>query len=365
MIDFKNISDRFQFDGRFLEAHPYGTGHINDTYAATFERANGTYRYIIQRINHEIFKNPVALMDNIVRVTEHVRGKLVAEGARDVSRRTMTVIPTRESEPCLQDDEGNFWRAYHFVENARTYDILENIDQAYEAARAFGLFQKMLVDLPEPPLIETIPDFHNGPKRFAAFQRALEADSQNRAASAKPEIDFAAGHAWIFDVLPGLVEEGRIPLRTTHNDTKINNVMLDDETGEGLCVIDLDTVMPGLSLYDFGDIVRTSTSPAAEDERDLSKVVMEMPRFEAVLRGYLSTAGEFLNPTEREQIVLSGKMLTFIIGIRFLSDHLDGDRYFKTHREAHNLDRARAQFKLIQSMEEHEEEMLALVEKIQ
>jgi hypothetical protein len=362
--DVKAIAREFEILGEFLEAKPYGSGHINDTYLAAFNQGGTRVQIVFQRINHVIFKNPPALMENVVRVTDHIRSKLEAAGANDVSRRVLTVIPTRQGAHFHKDADGNYWRAYIFIEKARTFDTLESPDQAFEAAKAFGFFQKMLVDLPGGPLNETIPDFHNGPKRFKAFQAALEADACNRAAGAKADVDFLQKHACIFDILPTQVAKGAIPLRVTHNDTKINNVMLDDETGKGLCVIDLDTVMPGLALYDFGDIVRTTTSPAAEDEPDVSKVVMEMPRFEAIVRGYLSTAGEFLTQAERAHLVTSGKMITLMIGTRFLTDYLAGDTYFKVHRNGHNLDRSRAQFKLVQSIEEQEDEMNALVERI-
>jgi Ser/Thr protein kinase RdoA (MazF antagonist) len=217
--------------------------------------------------------------------------------------------------------------------------------------------------LPSPPLAETIPDFHNTPKRFAAFEQAIADDKSNRAASVKSEIEFALSRKPIASVLLTLCERGEMPERTTHNDTKFNNVMLDKDTNEGLCVIDLDTVMPGLSLYDFGDMVRTTTSPAMEDERDLSKVEMQMPMFEALVSGYLSTAAEFLTPAERALLAFAGKLITFEQGIRFLGDYLNGDVYYKTHREGHNLDRCRTQFKLVECIERQEEQMNRLSEK--
>jgi hypothetical protein len=309
----KPILANFRVYGDFLSAQPYGSGHINDTYCAVVNQGGARVRYIVQRLNHNIFKNIPALMENIRRVTEHVREKMKAFYSTDISRRVMTLVPTRDNQSFYQDDEGNYWRVYVFIEKALTHDTLTNTSQAFEAAKAFGQFQKMLADLPGNPLYDTIPDFHNGPKRFAAFQEALAADPQNRAIKATGEIRFLEDHAWIFDVLPEKVAQGEIPLRTTHNDTKINNVMLDEETGEGICVIDLDTVMPGLSLYDFGDMVRTSTTSTAEDEQDLSKVEMLKDRFEALVRGYLSSAGGFLNRTEMDHLVFAGKLITLII----------------------------------------------------
>lgn len=362
--DIKNIYEQFEIKGDFLETAPYGTGHINDTFVVNSRLNAEKRRYIIQRINHQIFKNPPQLMSNIVRVTDHIRRKLEQSDKKDdIDRRVLTVIPAKDGKSYYTDADGNYWRAHPFINNARTYDVIEKLDQAYEAAKAFGDFQNMLVDLPAPPLFETIPDFHNGPKRFIAFQKALKADACNRAKDAKDEIEFLQANSWIFEVCPKLIANGELPIRITHNDTKINNVMIDDKTNEGICVIDLDTVMPGLALYDFGDILRTTLTTAEEDEQDLSKVFMEMPRFEAVLKGYLASAGAFLNKTEKEHLVFSGKMITLIIGTRFLTDFLAGDVYYKIHRQNHNLDRCRTQFKLVQSIAENEKKMLELVKK--
>jgi len=362
--NIRPIARQFQIDGKFSNARPYGSGHINDTYLATFDRNGIVLRYIFQKVNENVFKDIAALMENIVRVTEHIRCKLEAENTDDIFRRVLTVIGTRDQSSYYKDPDQQYLRAYTFIPKAQTYDVLESIDQAYEAGRMFGLFQKMLVDLPQPPLHETIADFHNGPSRLKAFRHALETDVCNRAGNAKPEIDFLIRHSWIFDVLPALVEKGQIPVRTTHNDTKINNVMLDNQTNKGVCIIDLDTVMPGLSVYDFGDLVRTATNSADEDQRDLSKVFMDITRFKAALRGYLSTAGDFLNDAERNHLVFGGKMITLIMGTRFLTDYLAADAYYKIHRQQHNLDRCRTQFKLLTSIIQQEDEMNALVERI-
>jgi len=232
--------------------------------------------------------------------------------------------------------------------------------QAFEAAQAFGRFQSLLADLPAPRLHDTIADFHHTPKRFLALEHAIAADAVNRAAHAKPEIAFALRHQGMRSVLL----EANLPERVTHNDTKFNNVMLDDATGAGICVIDLDTVMPGLALYDFGDMVRTTTSPVPEDERDLAKVTMQFPMFEALVRGYLTSASEFLTSAEKQHLAFAAKLITFEIGIRFLTDFLAGDTYFKIHREGHNLDRCRTQFKLVESIEQQETQMNRLVEEI-
>ena len=356
--DVRDVARHFQIYGEFRSAEPYGSGHINDTYCAIFDQAGTVARYILQRINHNIFKKPVSLMENIQRVTTHLAGKM--SGEPDFSRRVLTLIPVRNGLFYHHDEQGNYWRVYLFIENTRSYDAVESPGQAFEAGKAYGRFQKLLADLPAPRLHDTIPDFHHTPKRFAALVKAVENDTANRAGQAKAEIAFALQRASITDVLIN----AKLPERVTHNDTKFNNVMLDDATGERICVIDLDTVMPGLALYDFGDLVRTTTSPAKEDERDLSKVTMQFPMFEALARGYLASAGDFLTGAERQSLAFSGKLITFEIGIRFLTDFLAGDTYFKVHRENHNLDRCRTQFKLVESIEQQEEQMNKLVEMI-
>jgi hypothetical protein len=352
------VARQFRIHGDFVSAAPYGSGHINDTYCVVFNQSGVVVRYIFQRINHSVFKNPVALMENIQRVTSHLRGKLAEHPDR--SRRALTVIPSRNNQPYHCDDDGNYWRVYLFIEKARTYDAVETPAQAYEAAKAFGQFQKLLADLPAPRLHDTIPDFHNTPRRFATLEAEIADDRVNRARLAKREIEFALKHK----AMTSLLLAAKLPERVTHNDTKFNNVMLDDVTGDGVCVIDLDTVMPGLVLYDFGDSVRTTTSPVKEDELDLTKVTMQFPMFEALARGYLASAGEFLVAAERQWLAFSGKLITFEIGIRFLTDFLAGDTYFKVHRPNHNLDRCRTQFKLVESIEQQEEQMNALVEAI-
>jgi aminoglycoside phosphotransferase (APT) family kinase protein len=349
----------FQISGTFLGATPYGSGHINDSYCAVFHEAGVPVRYLLQRINHSIFKNPAALMENIQRVTEHLAAQMADEPDRD--RRVLTLIPARDGRAWHVDEGGKYWRAYRFIENAHTYDAVESAEQAFQAAKAFGHFQKLLTDLPAPRLHDTIPNFHNTPIRFKALQEAIAADTAGRAIMAKPEIEFSLKHQPIASILLDV----NLPERVTHNDTKFNNVLLDDATGEGICVIDLDTVMPGLALYDFGDMVRTTTSPAMEDERDLSRVTMQFPMFEALVRGYLTSAGGFLTKAEKQYLAFSGKLITFEIGIRFLTDYLMGDTYFKVHRDGHNLDRCRTQFKLVQSIEQQENRMDRLVQSIE
>lgn len=357
-FDVRDVAQNFQFQGEVSSTAPHGNGHINDTFLITCGANGASARYILQHINRHVFHNPAAVMENIERVTAYLAAE--SGGEPDDARHALQLVPARDGRNWHVDAAGETWRAYRFIENARTYETATSVEQALQAARAFGRFQQQLAGLPPPRLHDTIPDFHDTPKRFAALERAISADVANRAAFARPEIDFALAHKSI----TGVLLDANLPERITHNDTKFNNVLLDDATGEAICVIDLDTVMPGLALYDFGDMVRTTTSPADEDERDLSKVKMQFPFFEALVRGYLQTAGKFLTPAEKKYIAFSGKLITFEIGIRFLADFLSGDTYFKVHREGHNLDRCRTQFKLVESIEKQEEQMNRLVESI-
>ena len=356
--DLREIAARFQFQGGASGFAPWGNGHINDTWFVTCHAAGAPARYILQCINRQVFRSPAAVMENIERVTAHLAAQLADAPDRD--RRALTLIPARDGRNWLEDAQGETWRAYRFIENARSYETATSVAQAFQAAQAFGRFQQQLASLPAPRLNETIPGFHDTPMRFAALEQAIANDAKGRSALAKPEIEFALAHKSIC----GILIEAGLPQRITHNDTKFNNVLLDDATGESLCVIDLDTVMPGLALYDFGDMVRTTTCPAAEDEQDLSKVTMQFPMFEALVRGYLSTAAEFLTESEKKLLAFSGKLITFETGIRFLADYLNGDTYFKIHREGHNLDRCRTQFKLVESIEQQEEKMNRLAESI-
>ena len=355
------VFQNFQIHGTYLESRPHGNGHINETFVAAFSQSGTRVRYIFQRINHRIFRDPESLMDNILRVTGEIRRRLIKAGVPDASRRVLKVIPASDGRPFHQDEEGGYWRCYPFIEGARTYDIIQNTRQAYEAARAFGEFQNLVAGLEGPRLHETIPHFHDTRSRLERLKELAAADPQSRLASAMPEWEFIHEREGVTDVLLNLQAEGQIPERVTHNDTKLNNVMIDDAMETGICVIDLDTVMPGLALYDFGDMVRTATSPAAEDETDLSKVRMQMPMFEALVRGYLSAAGGFLNDVEKSRLAFSGKLIALEIGIRFLTDHLEGDVYFKTKRPNHNLDRCRTQLALVKSIEEQEDAMNTFV----
>jgi hypothetical protein len=356
--DIAAVARQFRIHGELVEAAPYGSGHINDTWRIVSGHAGVPERSILQRINGNVFANPVALMENVERVTSHLAAKVAGE--HDRLRRVLTLIPARDGRAWHVDSEGSYWRGWHFIDHAHSYDAVESNHQAFQAGSAFGQFQKMLVDLPEPRLHDTIPDFHNTPKRFAAFEQAVESDIAGGAILAKAEIEFALRRKSIASVLLN----ADLPERVTHNDTKLNNVLIDDVTREAICVVDLDTVMPGSALYDFGDMVRTTTSPASEDERDLSKVNMQFSKFEALVSGYLAAAGSFLTDTEKQLLAFSGKLITFEQGIRFLTAYLSGDTYYKVHRDGHNLDRCRTQFKLVECIEQQEEQMARLVQSV-
>jgi len=351
------ISKHFQIYGDLLHAEPCKIGHINETYIASYVQGGVKVRYIHQKINTGVFKDADGVMDNLVRVTKHQRRKLTEAGADEISRRVLTVIPTKDGRPYYRTPEGDCWRTFVFVERVRTFEAVETVNQAYEAGRAFGDFQRLLVDLPGDRLVETIPHFHNTRRRFTTFQHAVTEDRMNRAKEASAEIQFVLKRDKLVDVILNALAKKKIPERITHNDTKFNNVMLDVDTGKAMCVVDLDTVMPGCALYDFGDMVRTTTSPTLEDELDLSKVQMRLPMFKALAKGYVESARGFLTKGERELIAFSGKLITFTIGIRFLTDHLAGDTYFRVHRQNHNLDRARTQFRLVESIEKQEAAM--------
>lgn len=362
--DVEAVGRHFQIAGRFEGAAPRGSGHINDTYAATYLDGEQRRHYIHQRINHHIFRDPAAMMDNIARVTRHVQQKLAGTPGAQPTRESLTLIPARDGAAYHVDADGYFWRTYLLVEEAVSLDTVSQPEQAYEAACAFGQFQQQVADLPGPRLHETIPAFHHTPLRYQALITALRRDVQGRARSARAEIAFAEAHEPLSRILVELQARGLAPERITHNDTKINNVLLDRATGRGLCVIDLDTVMPGLSLYDFGDLVRTAVSPAAEDERDLAKVQVRLPFFEALVRGYLRGAGSTLTATEVEHLPEAGMLISFETGLRFLTDHLAGDTYFKIHRPDHNLDRCRTQFALVAQLEQNLDALRAIVARV-
>lgn len=360
--DLRAISAMFQLRGDFVHAHSYGSGHINDTYCAWVDQSGVRVRYIVQRINHNVFREPVKLMENVDRVTRHALATLQQSGNREAYRRTLTCIPSRSGEPYATDAGGNVWRVYPFIERARGHDALETNEQAYQAARAFGAFQELAATLGGARLHETIPDFHHTPKRLAALEAAISADTAGRASEVEREIDFARARAADCSRITDLIASGTIPERVTHNDTKLNNVLLDDVTAEGVCVIDLDTTMPGSALYDFGDMVRTAAPTTREDDPDPANIGVRLDRFEALVKGYLSTA-TFLNEVEKANLAFAGKLLTLECGIRFLTDYLNGDVYFKIHRPLHNLERCRNQFAFVGAIESRMKEMEEIVSR--
>lgn len=361
--DVEDVGRHFVVVGRYQGAAPCGSGHINDTYAATYRAGDTLHRYIHQRINHTIFRDPAAMMDNISRVTRHLHQRLSDLPGADPLREGLTLIPTLTGAAYHVDANGHFWRTYRLIERARALDTVSTPEQAYQAAHAFGRFQNHVSDMPGPRLHETIPAFHHTPLRYQALATAAQRDVQQRARSAAAEIAFAQAHEPLTRILTELQTRGLAPERVTHNDTKINNVLMDEDTGRGLCVIDLDTVMPGLSLYDFGDLVRTALSPAAEDDVDLSRVQVRLPFFEALVQGYLAGVGPVLTPTEIAHLPEAGLLITLETGLRFLTDHLAGDTYFKIHRPGHNLDRCRTQFALVARMEEQLPDLRIIVQR--
>jgi hypothetical protein len=359
--DLREISEHFDIRADYIRGIPYGSGHINDTYQVNFNQAGGKLRYIFQRINTRVFKTPVALMENIERVTRHSLQKLREEGNPEAYRRTLTCIPALTGEPFAVDKNGSYWRVYPFIEEATGHDVIKTDEQAFQAARAFGNFQKLAAGLGGQRLHETIPDFHDTPKRLDALRKAIESDAFDRAGDLKSEINFALTRAVDCARITDLLASGEIPERVTHNDTKLNNVLLDRVTAEGVCVIDLDTTMPGSALYDFGDMVRTAATTHREDSTDIANIDVRLDRFEALVRGYLESTRSFLTPAELSHLAFSGKLLTLECGIRFLTDYLQGDIYFKTKYPAHNLDRCRNQFAFVSAIEKNLCKMEAMV----
>ena len=360
----KKIAAMFAIQGQMTASSEVESGLINSTFLVTFLTENGEEaRYIMQRINESVFKNPYTVMANVERVTKHINQK-VLRVKKDSAGQTLNIYPGRDGRSFVEGAGGGVWRCYNFIEGCRTYDVVENRRQAQQAARAFGAFQHLVSDLPAEKIKETIPDFHHTRKRYEKLLLAIATDSAGRVSKVEREIAFIKKReAWLGRLID-LQELGELPVRVTHNDTKINNVMIDEETDEAVCVIDLDTVMPGLALYDFGDLVRTATSPAAEDERDLSKVEMRMEMFEGLVEGYLESAADFLTEMEIAHLVFAGKLISIEVAIRFLTDFLSGDIYFKTTRPSQNLDRCRTQLKLVESIEDQEEAMEGFVRTV-
>lgn len=356
----QDVIDQFLRETVIEDMYILNSGHINDTFRVHVTNHTGSNTYILQKINTYVFKEPDLLMDNMVRVTSHIAGKL-KEAGQDTHRRVIQLRPMQDGNYCYHNKENQAWRLMDFIGDTHAYDYAKDPIHAYEASKAFGHFLELLSDLDGPDLHITIPDFHNTPERFAQLEQAIENNAANRSATCRPEIDFALALKNITPVLTDCIANGTMKNRPTHNDTKINNVLIDKDTGEAICVIDLDTVMPGLPLYDFGDCIRSTTRTGAEDSTDLDKIQMDLKLFEAITKGYLESAGTLLTAYEKENLAFSAKLITFEIGIRFLVDYLNGDLYYKTSRPEHNLDRARVHFKMIQSMEQQVEQMNEIV----
>jgi Ser/Thr protein kinase RdoA (MazF antagonist) len=360
--NLKEIYDYFAADGTYLKGESYGSGHIHDTFRIQTKETEKD-DYILQRLNNKIFKNIPELQHNIERVTIHLRNKLGAIPGSDIKRECLSLIPSNDGKTWITDKAGNYWRMYIFISNHHSYNFVDNPDKAFEAGKAIGRFQAMLSDMPGGPLFETIPWFHDIGKRLQAFTGKISENPAGRVESVAKEIDMILARAEEMKIILRLGKEGKIPLRITHNDTKFNNILL-DQNDKALCVIDLDTVMPGYIHYDFGDAIRTVANTAPEDENDLSRVRMDINLFRAYAEGYLSETLETLNDVEKEFLAFAPVLITYTIAVRFLTDFIDGDNYFKIHHPLHNLQRARAQLRLVMSMEEQYEEMRNIISKL-
>ena len=361
--EIKHVLPEFLFDGKYLSVEELHSGNINRTFHLLYLSGGAEVHYTLQHINSYVFKDPAKVMHNIERVTGHLRARLLAEGM-DPRRHVLALVPTRGGGALFQDAEGGFWRAYHFIENATAYDQVLRPRQFFEAGRGFGMFQRRLFDFPAGELNETIPDFHHTTKRFYAFVKSVAEDRAGRVAELEDEIEFFFERRRMMGQIVKKLSAGELPVRVTHNDTKVNNVMIDNQTDEAICVIDLDTVMPGSSLYDYGDAIRFGASTAVEDEPDISKISLDMEKFELFTRGFFQETRGFLTKEELLLMPLGAKVMTCELAMRFLTDYIDGDLYFKVKSPEHNLVRARAQMKLLTDIEEKYDRMAEYVEKL-
>lgn len=353
----KEAAAAYPFGGDVLSITPYGGGHINDTFLAHCTGGD----YVLQRINSYVFNHPDEIMENIIGVTHFIADKLSAHGD-DPTRGTLTVVKTNDGADYYVDSDGEYWRATLNIGNTTAFESADSPAMLEKSGAAFGSFQSMLSDYPADTLHETIPHFHDTPARYDQLEEAIRADKMGRLSDVAPEIEFVHARKADCAELMNLLEKGELPLKVTHNDTKMSNVLIDNTTGDAVCVIDLDTVMPGLTAFDFGDSIRAGASTAAEDEVDLSKVHFSLELFKAYTEGFLSTAGEALTETEIRTLPVGAKLMTLEVGMRFLADYLNGDVYFKTKYPQHNLDRARNQFHLVAEMEEKWDGMMTIVE---
>jgi N-acetylhexosamine 1-kinase len=349
-ITVKDIASKFLSKLSVQSAKPFGGGHINDTYLIDLKENDE--KFVLQKINKNVFKTPIHVVQNIELYLNHLHQK------GEIQLRT---YKTEIGDAFFVDEAGDYWRMFNAVENSISFDVIEKEDQAYQAAKSFGKMQRLCLDLNSKEFPETIPDFHNLEKRYQKFDKVFSCAKKDRLFNAENEILFVNEQRKVSDLVTELTDSGSLPIRVTHNDTKLNNVLLDKNTGEGICVIDLDTLMPGLVLYDFGDMVRTFTSPVPEDEKDSSKVILRNEIFAALSKGYLSELSEVLTEIEKEQLITGAKYMILIIGLRFLTDYLENDVYFKTAYEDHNLVRARNQFALLKDLLSKEEELKSII----
>lgn len=357
----QKVIDGFVLNGQTVSVEPYGNGHINDTFLLIMKEDGTEKKYILQRMNGDIFKNSEELMENIMRVTSFLKEKITEQGGNP-DRETLQVIPTKEGKTYYKEVTGDGWRIYPFITDTVSYDA-GGREELNKSGIAFGNFQYLLSDFPAKELHETIPNFHNTVNRFANFKKALEADVMGRAKEVEAEVQSILKREADCHFFGDLLEKGELPLRVTHNDTKLNNVLFDKDTGKAICVIDLDTVMPGFAAHDFGDTIRFGASTAAEDEKDLTKVACDMGLFEAYFDGFMEGCRGSLTKREVETLPMGAKIMTFECGMRFLTDYLEGDTYFKTHYPGQNLDRSRTQLKLVKDMEEKWDIMEKIVNK--
>ena len=358
----ENIMENFSNTGKFVSVSPVEAGHINTTLKVTCEKDGKEVNHLLQMINTHVFRNPVQLMDNVNSVTAFVKNKVIENGG-DCERETLYCKLTNDGKTFYVDSDNKVWRLYNYVENSFSYNAIESAEIFFKAGKAFGDFQRLLADFPMDGLFETIPDFHNTAKRYNNLRISVEKNASGRAELVQKEIEFAKERREETYILVGKQLIGDLPTRVTHNDTKLNNILFDKCTDEPICIVDLDTVMPGLSLYDFGDAIRFGANTAAEDEKDLSKVSLDLNLYEQYVRGFLSSAGDSLTVEEVKYLPLGAKMMTFECGMRFLTDFIDGDVYFRTHYPEHNLDRCHTQFALVYDMERKFEQMHEITRK--
>lgn len=364
MESINEILNRFDFKGRLIDYNVFGSGHINTTYLVKFDDNGKIWKYIVQTINPNVFKDIEKLMDNVFSVTSFLR-KGIRENGGDENRETLHFIKTKDGNKFYKTEDGHYFRAYIFVENSIGYNSAETAEVFGQSGVAFGKFQKLLADFPAETLSETIPDFHNTKKRYdTEFLPAVENNISGRKDSCLDEIEFVKERKEYCSRFVDMIDQGKLPLRVTHNDTKLNNVLFDEETDKAICVIDLDTVMPGLALYDFGDSIRFGANTAVEDEKDLNKVSINLEYFEAYAKGFLSQAGSSFTDAEIDNLAFASILMTFECGMRFLTDYLNGDTYFKTAYSEHNLVRAKDQFALVADMEKHLEEMKQIIKNL-